>query len=69
MPDAAYTRPSAADQELGLAMYEEGVALRYRAHFWRNPAGSQPVGQKGGRRTVATAPLWTAAHRGSGRTQ
>ena len=27
IPDAAYTRPSAADQERGLARYEEGVAL------------------------------------------
>ena len=27
LPEAAYTRPSAADKERGLALYQEGVSL------------------------------------------
>ena len=40
IPDAAYTRPSAADKECGPALYEDGISLSaVAAHFRRHPAG------------------------------
>ena len=63
-PDAAYTRPSASDQERGLALYQEGVSLSAIARrFGVTPAAVSRWVKKGARRTVPVAPPGPAAHR------
>ena len=55
--DAAYQRPSAADQERALAMYQEGSSLSAIARIFGGsvPAVIQWV-KKGARRTVSDTP-------------
>ena len=48
-PDAAYTRPSAADKERGLALYQEGVSLSAIARrFGVTPVAVSRWVKKGG---------------------
>ena len=44
IPDAAYQRSSAADQERVLAMYQQGSSERNGVHLWGQRAGGQPAG-------------------------
>ena len=64
IPDAAYTRPSAADQERGLALYQEGSSLSAIARrFGVTPPAVSRWVKKGARRTVPVASPGPAAHR------
>ena len=68
IPDASYQRPSTADKERALAMYQEGSSLSAIARIF---GGSVPaVGQwvrKGARCTVPDAPAGRKAHCRRGR--
>ena len=68
IPYAAYQRPSAADKERALAMYQEGSSLSTIARMFgvSVPAVSQWV-KKGARRTVSDTPAGRKAHCRRGR--
>ena len=49
IPDAAYQRPGAADQERALAMYQRRQLVECHCPDFRGQRpGGQPMGQKGG---------------------